>query len=72
MKLVAFAQDWNSYTKYENILKAMAAYRYQEKTRLHRNYGNPVKIRVWGYKMSQNLHANNMYPNIFCSILYQT
>ena len=50
----------------------MAAYRYQEKTRLCRNHGNPVKIRGWGYKMSQNLHANNMYPNIFCSILYQT
>ena len=47
----------------------MAAYRYQEKTRLQRNYGNPVKIRGWGYKVSQNLHANNMYPNILCSII---
>ena len=50
----------------------MAAYRYQEKTLQHRNYENPVKIREWGYKMSQNLHSNNRYPNIFCSILYQT
>ena len=33
MKLVAVAQDLNSYTEYEKILKAMAAYRYQEKTR---------------------------------------
>ena len=29
MKLVAVAQDSNSYTEYENILKAMAACRYQ-------------------------------------------
>ena len=31
MKLVAVAQDRNSYTEYENILKAMAACHYQEK-----------------------------------------
>ena len=65
MKLVTAAQDWNSYTKYENILKAMAAYGYQEKTWQRRNYENPVKIRGWDYKMNQNLHANSMYPNIF-------
>ena len=30
MTLVAVAQDWNSYTEYKNILKAMAVYDYQE------------------------------------------
>ena len=65
MKLVAVAQDLNSYTECKTILKTMAAYGYQEKIWQHRNCENHVKIRGWGYKISQNWHANNMYPNIF-------
>ena len=48
----------------------MAAYGYQgnkhDNTEIMKN---PVKLRGWGYKISQNLHANSMYPIIFV-VLY--